>query len=53
MFLNCRFEDCPSKAKLIISSEKLIKEGFGFKYGIGETYDQTVEYLKTKGVLKK
>ncbi|CAK8577871.1 unnamed protein product [Lathyrus sativus] len=47
------FEDCPSKAKLIISSGKLIKAGFSFKYSIGETYDQTVEYLKTKGVLKK
>ncbi|XP_004504947.1 anthocyanidin reductase ((2S)-flavan-3-ol-forming) isoform X1 [Cicer arietinum] len=47
------FDDCPAKAKLIISSEKLIKEGFSFNYGIDETLDQTVEYLKTKGVLNK
>ncbi|XP_045826081.1 anthocyanidin reductase ((2S)-flavan-3-ol-forming) [Trifolium pratense] len=46
------FDDCPSKAKLIISSEKLIKEGFSFKHGIAETFDQTVEYFKTKGALK-
>ncbi|CAJ1936248.1 unnamed protein product [Sphenostylis stenocarpa] len=46
------FDDCPSKAKLIISSEKLVKEGFSFKYGIEEIYDQTVEYLKSKGALK-
>ncbi|KAK7319563.1 hypothetical protein RJT34_04285 [Clitoria ternatea] len=46
------FDDIPSKAKLVISSEKLIEEGFSFKYGIEEIYDQTVEYLKTKGALK-
>ncbi|XP_014507514.1 anthocyanidin reductase ((2S)-flavan-3-ol-forming) [Vigna radiata var. radiata] len=46
------FDDCPSKAKLIISSEKLVKEGFNFKYGIEEIYDQTLEYLKSKGALK-
>ncbi|PON34659.1 NAD(P)-binding domain containing protein [Parasponia andersonii] len=46
------FGDFPSKAKLIISSEKLIKEGFSFKYGIEEIYDQTVEYVKTKGLLQ-
>ncbi|PON64822.1 NAD(P)-binding domain containing protein [Trema orientale] len=46
------FGDFPSKAKLIISSEKLIKEGFNFKYGIEEIYDQTVEYVKTKGLLQ-
>ncbi|KAL1331781.1 hypothetical protein HN51_049041 [Arachis hypogaea] len=46
------FNDCPSKTKLIVSSEKLIKEGFSFKYGVEEIYDQTVEYLKTKGALK-
>ncbi|TKY59382.1 Anthocyanidin reductase [Spatholobus suberectus] len=46
------FEDCPSKAKLIVSSEKLVKEGFSFKYGIEEIYDQTVEYLKSKGALE-
>uniref|UniRef100_A0A2P2MWY0 Anthocyanidin reductase n=1 Tax=Rhizophora mucronata TaxID=61149 RepID=A0A2P2MWY0_RHIMU len=45
------FGDFPSKAKLIISSEKLIAEGFSYKYGIEEIYDQTVEYVKTKGLL--
>ncbi|KAL4296723.1 hypothetical protein GQ457_12G017890 [Hibiscus cannabinus] len=45
------FGDFPSKAKLIISSEKLINEGFSFKFGIEEIYDQTVEYLKGKGLL--
>ncbi|KAE8700484.1 Anthocyanidin reductase [Hibiscus syriacus] len=45
------FGDCPSKAKLIISSEKLINEGFSFKFGIEEIFDQTVEYLKDKGLL--
>ncbi|KAJ8531577.1 hypothetical protein K7X08_027011 [Anisodus acutangulus] len=42
----------PSKAKLIMSSEKLIKEGFNFKYGIEEIYDQCVACLKEKGLLK-
>ncbi|GMH26901.1 hypothetical protein Nepgr_028744 [Nepenthes gracilis] len=46
------FGDFPSKAKLIISAEKLVKEGFSFKYGIEEVYDQTVEYCKAKGLLK-
>ncbi|GAB2301114.1 hypothetical protein Dimus_035147 [Dionaea muscipula] len=46
------FGEFPSKAKLIISSEKLIKEGFSFKYGIEEVYEQTVEYLNAKGLLK-
>ncbi|KAF8391457.1 hypothetical protein HHK36_023762 [Tetracentron sinense] len=47
------FGDFPAKAKLIISSEKLIKEGFSFKYGIEEIYDQTIEYFKAKGMLKQ
>jgi anthocyanidin reductase len=46
------FADVPSKAKLIISSAKLIKEGFDFKYGVEEIYDQTVEYCKANGLLK-
>ncbi|KAL5772606.1 hypothetical protein ACOSQ2_012530 [Xanthoceras sorbifolium] len=46
------FGDLPSEAKIIPSSEKLISEGFSFKHGIEETYDQTVEYLKAKGLLK-
>ncbi|KAF5728991.1 anthocyanidin reductase [Tripterygium wilfordii] len=46
------FGDFPSKTKLVLSSEKLVSEGFSFKYGIEEIYDQTVEYLKAKGLLK-
>lgn len=46
------FGDFPSKAKLVMSSEKLTKEGFSFKYGIEEIYEETVEYLKNKGLLK-
>ncbi|XP_007025907.2 PREDICTED: anthocyanidin reductase [Theobroma cacao] len=46
------FGDFPSKAKLIISSDKLINEGFSFKFGIEEIYDQTVEYMNAKGLLK-
>ncbi|KAK2644267.1 hypothetical protein Ddye_019462 [Dipteronia dyeriana] len=46
------FGDFPTKAKLTLSSEKLVSEGFSFKYGIEETFDQTVEYLKTKEILK-
>ncbi|OVA13166.1 NAD-dependent epimerase/dehydratase [Macleaya cordata] len=47
------FGDFPVKAKLSLSSEKLIKEGFSFKYGIEEIYDQTVEYFKSVGLLQK
>ncbi|GAB2233133.1 hypothetical protein Droror1_Dr00002350 [Drosera rotundifolia] len=46
------FGDFPSKAKLIMSSEKLISAGFSFKYGIEDVFDQTIEYLKSKSVLK-
>ncbi|CAI9783891.1 unnamed protein product [Fraxinus pennsylvanica] len=46
------FGEFPSEAKLIISSEKLIKEGFSFKYGIEEIYDQSVVYLKANGLLQ-
>ncbi|GMN49751.1 hypothetical protein TIFTF001_018924 [Ficus carica] len=45
------FGDFPSKAKLVMSSEKLTKEGFSFKYGIEEIYEETVAYLKNKGLL--
>ncbi|KAJ4977337.1 hypothetical protein NE237_002443 [Protea cynaroides] len=38
------FGEFPAKAKLIISSEKLVKEGFSFNYGIEEIYDQA-EFL--------
>ncbi|XP_042481943.1 anthocyanidin reductase ((2S)-flavan-3-ol-forming)-like [Macadamia integrifolia] len=46
------FGEFPAKAKLIISSEKLLKEGFRFEYGIEEIYDQSVEYFKAKGLLQ-
>ncbi len=46
------FGDFPSKAKIILSSEKLVKEGFSFKYGIEEIYDESVEYFKAKGLLQ-
>lgn len=52
MCYNCRFEGFPSEAKLVISSEKLIKEGFSFEFGIEQIYDETVDYLKSKGALK-
>lgn len=45
------FGEFPAKPKLSISSEKLVKEGFTFKYGIEEIYDQSVEYFKSKGLL--
>ncbi|XP_010251431.1 PREDICTED: anthocyanidin reductase-like [Nelumbo nucifera] len=47
------FGDFFEKAKAIYSSEKLINEGFRFKYGIEEIYDQAVDYFKTKGLLPK
>ncbi|KAE9461726.1 hypothetical protein C3L33_06369, partial [Rhododendron williamsianum] len=46
------FGDFPSKSKVIISSEKLTKEGFSYKYGIEDVYDQCVEYFKSKGILQ-
>lgn len=52
LICNCRFGDFPSKAKLILSSEKLIKEGFDFKYNIEQIYDQAVDYFKAKGLLQ-
>ncbi|KAM7262875.1 hypothetical protein ACFE04_000558 [Oxalis oulophora] len=46
------FGDFPSKAKLIVSSKKLIEEGFDYKYGVEDIYDQTVEYAKSVGLIK-
>ncbi|KAK9133598.1 hypothetical protein Scep_013126 [Stephania cephalantha] len=45
------FEEIP--AKTMLSSEKLIKEGFHFKYGIDEIYDQSIQYFKEVGILQK
>ncbi|KAL2343912.1 hypothetical protein Fmac_005197 [Flemingia macrophylla] len=50
--IQSEFDDIAYKTKLAISSEKLIKEGFSFKYGIEEIFYQTVEYLRSKGALK-
>ncbi|KAL5972839.1 hypothetical protein ACLOJK_039645 [Asimina triloba] len=47
------FGDFPTKPKLTISSEKLMKEGFTFKYGIEGIYDGSVEYFKEVGLLAK
>ncbi|KAK7400441.1 hypothetical protein VNO78_11649 [Psophocarpus tetragonolobus] len=47
------FDDIPSEAKLVISSEKLIKEGFSFQYGMEEIFDQSVGYLSSVGALVK
>ncbi|KAJ4763572.1 Anthocyanidin reductase [Rhynchospora pubera] len=48
------FGDFPEKAKLSLSSEKLVKAGFEFNYKqIEEIYDDLVEYAKSKGLLKK
>ncbi|XP_026448234.1 anthocyanidin reductase ((2S)-flavan-3-ol-forming)-like isoform X2 [Papaver somniferum] len=47
------FGDFPATAKLSLSSEKLINEGFSFNYGIEEIYDQSVEYFKSVGLLQK
>ncbi|CAM8887581.1 unnamed protein product [Rhodiola kirilowii] len=46
------FGDFPAKPKLTISSKKLSNEGFCFKYGIEEIYDQSVEYFKSRGILQ-
>lgn len=51
-FHYCSFGELPSEAKLIISSEKLIKEGFSFNYSMEDIYDQIVDYLKAKGLLQ-
>ncbi|QCD84245.1 anthocyanidin reductase [Vigna unguiculata] len=45
------FDDIPSKAKFVISSDKLVKEGFRFKHGIEEIFEHSLEYLGSKGAL--
>ncbi|KAF9597275.1 hypothetical protein IFM89_016416 [Coptis chinensis] len=47
------FGDFSANAKLILSSEKLTNEGFSFKYGIEDIYDQSVEYFKKVGPLQE
>ncbi|XP_010418142.1 PREDICTED: anthocyanidin reductase isoform X1 [Camelina sativa] len=46
------FEECLSIPKLMLSSEKIINEGFRFEYGINEMYDQMIEYFESKGLIK-
>lgn len=48
----CSFRDFPSKSKMLLSSKKLVEEGFGFKHGIEEIYDQSREYMKAKGLMQ-
>ncbi|XP_058089146.1 anthocyanidin reductase ((2S)-flavan-3-ol-forming)-like isoform X1 [Magnolia sinica] len=45
------FGDFPANLKSIFSSDKLIKAGFSYKYGIEEMYDESVEYLRAVGML--
>ncbi|XP_031499558.1 anthocyanidin reductase ((2S)-flavan-3-ol-forming) [Nymphaea colorata] len=47
------FGDFPAKAKLSISTKKLVGAGFNFKHGIESIFDESVEYLKSAGVLPK
>lgn len=48
----CSFGGLPAKAKLSLSSEKLLKAGFEFKFKkLEEIYDDVVEYAKAKGLL--
>ncbi|KAG9454269.1 hypothetical protein H6P81_007173 [Aristolochia fimbriata] len=47
------FRDFPTEPKYPVSAEKLIKEGFAFKYGMEEIYDESVEYFRTKGLITK
>ncbi|ONK61100.1 uncharacterized protein A4U43_C08F26250 [Asparagus officinalis] len=46
------FTDVPKKARLSLSSAKLIREGFKFeKKDLGTIYEDSVEYVKTAGLL--
>lgn len=48
----CSFGGLPAKARLSLSSEKLLKGGFEFKFKkLEEIYDDVVEYAKAKGLL--
>ncbi|XP_058072927.1 anthocyanidin reductase ((2S)-flavan-3-ol-forming)-like isoform X3 [Magnolia sinica] len=45
------FSDFLVNIESIISSEKLIKAGFSYNYGMEEMYDESVEYLRAVGLL--
>eukprot|EP00253_Pinus_taeda_P022596 PITA_22596 len=45
------FDDVPPIPKVYASSKKLVESGFSFKFGMEEIMDDSVEYVKTKGLL--
>ncbi|KAJ0974802.1 hypothetical protein J5N97_016767 [Dioscorea zingiberensis] len=45
--------DIPAKAKLSLSSKKLIQAGYEFNYKMEEIFDTAIEYGKSKGMLPK
>lgn len=51
--INRSFSDLPEKPKLMLSSEKLIKAGFEFKYKqLEDIYDETVQFAEAVGLLQ-
>ncbi|VAH52389.1 unnamed protein product [Triticum turgidum subsp. durum] len=47
-----RFRGCPEQSKVCISSQKIVGEGFVFKYeSLGEILDDLVEYGRATGIL--
>lgn len=52
MFNYRSFGDLPEKPRVCLSSEKLVQDGFEFKYKtLDEVYDDVVEYGKALGIL--
>ncbi|RZS15674.1 hypothetical protein BHM03_00047534 [Ensete ventricosum] len=51
--INRSFSDLPEKPKLMLSSEKLVKAGFEFKYKqLEDIYDETVQFAEAVGLLQ-